>query len=330
MQQRTLSGDLTVSAIGLGCMGMSEFYGATDEGEALKTLHRAVDLGVTFLDTADMYGVGENEKLLGKFVKERGRDAVTIATKFGIIRDGFDYAPRNVDISNTPQYARAALEASLKRLGVETIDLYYVHRIDPNQPIEAVMEVLADFVREGKIRHIGLSEAAPKTLRRACAVHHVSALQTEYSLWSREPEVEIIDLCADLGVGFVPYSPLGRGYLTGALKTAALEPGDWRRSNPRFQAEAEEQNAKIVDKIVAFANEKETTPARILLAWILAQGDHIVPIPGTKRTTYLEDNAGAVDLVLSSEELAALSAIAPIGATSGDRYPASGMKQVSV
>ena len=326
LEQRQLGDGLKVSAIGLGCMGMSEFYGSSDTQESLKTLHRAADLGVTFLDTADMYGSGANEALLGAFLKERGRDAVTLATKFALIRDEFDYAPANHSgVSNAPDYARAALEASLKRLQTDHIDLYYVHRAEPGRPIEEVMETLAAFVKEGKIGHIGLSEVSAETLRRAQAVHPVAAVQSEYSLWSRDPEDDVLDACEQLGVGFVAYSPLGRGFLTGALKRDALEANDWRRTNPRFAEAAIAKNEQLAERVVEFARDKGCSPAQLALAWVLAQRPFIAPIPGTRRIKYLEDNAGALGVTLSESELAQLDLLIPPGAAVGDRYSEAGM-----
>lgn len=331
MRTRLLGQKLSVSALGLGCMGMSEFYGAAENAESLKTLHRAADLGVDFFDTADMYGSGANEQLLGTFMKERGRDAVTLATKFAIIRDTFDYAPiDHQGISNDPAYARAACEASLKRLGTDYIDLYYVHRIEPGRPIEEVMGTLADLVKEGKIRHIGLSEASIGTLRRAHAVHPVTALQTEYSLWSRDPEGGILQCCEELGIGFVPYSPLGRGFLTGSIDVDTLAADDWRRTNPRFSDDAMKANLLLADRVKEFAAAKSCSPAQLLLAWVLSKGDNIVPIPGTKRVKYLEDNVGALDVTLSSEEQKELEALIPTDAVSGTRYSAEGMAGLNV
>ena len=328
MQHRKLGTQgLQTSAMGLGCMGMSEFYGdRSDQGESIATIHRALELGVNFLDTADMYGPHTNEQLVGKAIKGK-RDQFVIATKFGIVRDAHD--PLKRGINGRPEYVRASVEGSLKRLGIDTIDLYYQHRVDTNTPIEDTVGAMADLVRDGKIRYIGLSEAGPETLRRAAAVHPISALQTEYSLWSREPEDEIIPTCRTLGIGFVPYSPLGRGFLTGAYKSIDdFRSDDFRRNSPRFQGENFEKNLELVRHIERLAAEKGCTPSQLALAWVLAQGDDMVPIPGTKRRHYLEENVGALDVTLTRADLERIDEIAPKGATAGDRYHADAMKLI--
>jgi len=308
---------LRVSALGLGCMGMSEFYGAHDDAESTKTIHRALDLGVTLLDTSDIYGPHTNEALVGKAIADR-RDEVVLATKFGILRDPTDPNVRGLD--GSPAYVRSACEASLRRLGVDHIDLYYQHRVDPGTPIEETVGAMAELVAEGKVRYLGLSEAAPDTLRRASAVHPISALQTEYSLWSREPEDEILPTCRELGIGFVPYSPLGRGFLTGAFKTEDdFEADDYRRMSPRFQGENFQKNLDVVTKVGELASQKGVTSAQLALAWVLSQGDDVVPIPGTKRIDRLEENLGALDVSLSADELAEIAAALPDAV--GTRYP---------
>ena len=316
MKTRKL-GQLEVSAIGLGCMGMSEFYGDRDEKEAIATLHRAIELGVTFIDTADMYGPFTNEELVGQAIKDR-RDQVVLATKFGNVRtaDGGWGG-----VSGKPEYVKQCCDASLQRLGVEVIDLYYQHRVDPTVPIEETIGAMAKLVQAGKVRYLGMSEAAPETIRRAQAVHPITALQTEYSLWSREPEDELLSTVRELGIGFVPYSPLGRGFLTGAFQSPDdFADDDYRSHSPRFQGENFAKNLDVVNSVKAIAQEKGVTPAQLALAWLLAQGDDIVPIPGTKRRSYMEENAAAVEIVLSQAELDRIDAVAPQGVAAGDRY----------
>ncbi len=318
MERRRLGRQgLVVSALGLGCMGMSEFYGARDEQESVATIQRAIELGVTFLDTADMYGPFTNEKLVGRAIEGR-RDGVVLATKFGV-RRGEDGS--RLGISGRPEYVRRACEASLQRLGVETIDLYYLHRVDPETPIEETVGAMAALVKEGKVRHIGLSEASPATLRRAHAVHPLSALQTEYSLWSREPEREILPACRELGIGFVAYSPLGRGFLTGRIQSPEdLEPEDFRRSSPRFMGQNFARNLELVRRVRELAEGKGVSPAQLAIAWLLHRGPDVVPIPGTKRRSYLEENVGAAGVQLSQAELAELDQAFPPEAAAGDRY----------
>ncbi|MEO1374727.1 MAG: aldo/keto reductase [Cyanobacteria bacterium J06635_10] len=318
---------LVVSELGLGCMGMSEFYGENNEQESIDTIHRAIDLGVTMFDTADMYGPFTNEGLVGRAIKNY-RDKVVVATKFGNVRTedgGF------LGVNGTPEYVRQACDASLQRLGVDVIDLYYQHRVDPNVPIEETIGAMAELVREGKVRYLGMSEASPATIRRAHVVHPITALQTEYSLWSREPEEEILATVRELGIGFVPYSPLGRGFLSGAIKSPEdFDENDFRRISPRFQGENFYKNLQVVEKVKEIALQKNVTPSQLALAWLLAQGDDIVPIPGTRRRKYLEENIAATDITLTPEELQQIEAVAPKGFVVGARYPAEHMKAVNL
>ena len=318
MKTRKLGSELKVSTIGLGCMGMSEFYSGRDDTEAIATLHHALDLGVTFLDTADMYGPHTNEQLVGRALKDR-RDRAVIATKFGIIRTaegGFG------GVNGKPDYVHQACDASLQRLGVDVIDLYYLHRVDPQVPIEETVGAMAELVQQGKVRYLGLSETAPETLRRGHAVHPIAALQTEYSLWSRDPEDDVLLTVRELGIGFVPYSPLGRGFLSGAIKSIDdLAADDYRRHSPRFQGENFAKNLAVVAQVKAIAAEKGVTASQLAIAWLLAKGEDLVPIPGTKRRQYLEENVAAVDIELTSSELERIEAVAPQGFAAGDRYP---------
>lgn len=326
MKTRLLGRELVVSELGLGCMGMSEFYAGRDEQESLATIHRALELGVTLLDTADMYGPFTNEQLVGRAIRDR-RDRVVLATKFGNVRssDG-----QFLGVSGKPEYVHQACDASLQRLGVDVIDLYYQHRVDPTVPIEETIGAMAELVQQGKVRYLGMSEAAPATIRRAHAVHPITALQTEYSLWSRDPEDEILPTVRELGIGYVAYSPLGRGFLSGQFTSPEdFAEDDYRKTSPRFQGENFSKNLQLVEQVKAIAAEKGVTPSQLALAWLLAQGNDIVPIPGTKRRSYLEENIAATDIVLTLEELSRIEAVAPKGVAAGFRYAEQQMKALN-
>ena len=324
LKRRTLGKSaLTVSSIGLGCMSMSEFYGPASESEAIATIHRAIELGIDLLDTADVYGLGKNETLVGKAIRDR-RDKVVLATKFGVVRDPDDPSVRGID--GSPDYVKARCEDSLRRLGVDHIDLYYQHRVDPKTPIEETVGAMAELVTAGKVRHLGLSEASPETLRRASAVHPIAALQTEYSLWTRDPEAELLPLLRELGIGFVPYSPLGHGFLTGTIRSPEdLSDDDWRNTNPRFTPGNFEQNLRIVDEVKAVASDLEATPAQVALAWLLAQGDDIAPIPGTKRVARVEENTAADAIELTADQLERLDRLQP---AAGERHDEANMAAI--
>jgi aryl-alcohol dehydrogenase-like predicted oxidoreductase len=327
MKKRKLGRDVTVSASGLGCMGMSEFYGPSNEAESIATIHRALDLGVDLIDTADIYGLGRNEELVGRAIRDR-RNEVFLATKFGNVRAS---TGEFLGVNGRPEYVLQACDASLRRLGVDVIDLYYQHRVDPKTPIEETVGAMAKLVQSGKVRYLGLSEAAPATLRRACAVHPILALQTEYSLWSRDPELEVLSTCRELKIGFVAYSPLGRGFLTGRFsKPEDLAPDDFRRHHPRFEGDNFQRNQQLAKAVKKMAGQKSCTPAQIALAWVLAKGEDIVPIPGTKHIRYLEENLNALQIRLTQDEMHRLEEVFPLGAAAGERYHAQGMQAVNI